>query len=74
MDPPTEPPTIMGQKLKRAEKLGIWYFHVWSESGNPSGLFADWNPNVEVLKRTASGIGRPLWVAKLGRCRGQSVK
>ncbi len=24
-----EPPTIMGQKLKRAEKLGIWYLHVW---------------------------------------------
>jgi hypothetical protein len=41
-----EPPTIMGQKLKRAEKLGIWYLHVWIWEANPSGLFADWNPRV----------------------------
>ena len=43
----TEPPTIMGQNLKRAESLGFWYLHVWSEKANPSGLFADWNPNVK---------------------------
>jgi hypothetical protein len=42
-----EPPTIMGQKLKRAEKLGIWYLHVWIWKPNPSGLFADWNPDVK---------------------------
>ncbi len=41
-----EPPTIMGQSLKRADSLGFWYLHVWSETVNPSGLFADWNPNV----------------------------
>jgi hypothetical protein len=43
----TEPPTIMGQPLKRADSLGFWYLHVWSETVNPSGLFADWNPNVK---------------------------
>lgn len=43
----SEPPTIMGQKLKRAPKLGIWYLHVWIWEPNPSGLFADWNPNVK---------------------------
>ncbi|MEO5821078.1 MAG: hypothetical protein ABIT71_11265 [Vicinamibacteraceae bacterium] len=43
----TEPPTIMGQSLKRADSLGFWYLHVWSETVNPSGLFADWNPNVK---------------------------
>ena len=43
----TEPPTIMGQNLKRAEGLGFWYLHVWSEKSNPSGIFADWNPNVK---------------------------
>ena len=43
----TEPPTIMGQNLKRAESLGFWYLHVWSEKANPSGLFADWNPTVK---------------------------
>jgi hypothetical protein len=42
-----EPPTIMGQKLKRAPSLGIWYLHVWIWKQNPSGLFADWNPNVK---------------------------
>jgi hypothetical protein len=42
-----EPPTIMGQSLKRADSLGFWYLHVWSETVNPSGLFADWNPNVK---------------------------
>jgi hypothetical protein len=43
----TEPPTIMGQNLKRADSLGFWYLHVWSEKANPSGIFADWNPNVK---------------------------
>jgi hypothetical protein len=42
-----EPPTIMGQKLKRAEKLGIWYLHVWIWEPSPSGVFADWNPRVK---------------------------
>jgi hypothetical protein len=41
-----EAPTIMGQKLKRADKLGIWYLHVWIWEPSPSGVFADWNPRV----------------------------
>jgi len=24
----------------------IWALHVWTEKHNPSGMFADWNPNV----------------------------
>jgi hypothetical protein len=43
----TEPPTIMGQNLKRADSLGIWYLHVWNWGYSPSGLFADWNPRVK---------------------------
>jgi hypothetical protein len=43
----TEPPTIMGQSLKKADSLGIWYLHVWNFEHNPSGLFADWNPKVK---------------------------
>jgi hypothetical protein len=43
----TEPPRIMGQALKRAERLGIWYLHVWTWEPSPSGLFADWNPRVK---------------------------
>jgi hypothetical protein len=42
-----EPPTIMGQKLKKAENLGIWYLHVWNWEPSPTGLFADWNPRVK---------------------------
>jgi hypothetical protein len=42
-----EPPTVMGQPLKRAPSLGIWYLHVWVWRENPKGLFEDWNPSVE---------------------------
>jgi hypothetical protein len=42
-----EPPTIMGQKLKRADRLGIWYLHVWIWEPSPPGIFADWNPRVK---------------------------
>ena len=43
----TEPPRIMGQALKRADSLGIWYLHVWTWEPSPSGIFADWNPRVK---------------------------
>ena len=43
----TEPPKVMGQSLKRADCLGIWYLHVWTWEPSPSGLFADWNPRVK---------------------------
>jgi hypothetical protein len=42
-----EPLTIMGQKLKPAPQLKIWYRHVWIWHENPSGLFADWHPQVK---------------------------
>ena len=42
-----EPPVVMGQQLKPAPALGIWYRHVWVWRENPSGLFADWNPLVK---------------------------
>lgn len=45
--PDEEPPTVMGQELKRADELQIWYLHVWVWTPNPSGLFADWNPDVK---------------------------
>jgi hypothetical protein len=44
-----EPPRIMGQALKKADPLGIWYLHVWTWKPSPSGLFADWNPDVKCL-------------------------
>ena len=42
-----EPPRIMGQELKRADGLQLWYLHVWVWKENGHGLFADWNPAVE---------------------------
>ncbi len=42
-----EAPTLMGQPLKRADQLGVWYLHAWIWEPNPSGLFADWNPRVK---------------------------
>jgi hypothetical protein len=42
----SDPPRVMGQALKRADRLGIWYLHVWTWEPSPSGLFADWNPRV----------------------------
>jgi hypothetical protein len=41
------PPTIMGQPLKKADKLGIYYLHVWIWKASPTGVFADWNPDVK---------------------------
>jgi hypothetical protein len=43
----SEPPTIMGQAMKRFERAGIWYLHVWVWEQSPSGIFADWNPRVK---------------------------
>ena len=42
-----DPPRVMGQAMKKAPALGIWYLHVWVWRANPKGLFADWNPRVE---------------------------
>ncbi|HEY0671716.1 MAG TPA: hypothetical protein VGD27_05590 [Longimicrobiales bacterium] len=42
-----EPPVLMGQQLKRADGLQLWYLHVWIWKNNVNGLFADWNPGVE---------------------------
>ncbi len=41
------PPIVMGQPMKRFERAGIWYLHVWIWEYSPSGLFADWNPRVK---------------------------
>jgi hypothetical protein len=42
----SEPPSILGQELKTAPGMEIWYLHVWVWRDNPNGLFADWNPSV----------------------------
>jgi len=42
-----EPPMVLGQELKPAPSLSLWYRHVWVWRENPSGMFADWNPLVK---------------------------
>jgi hypothetical protein len=39
-------PTIMGQPMKRFDRAGFYYLHVWIWEQSPSGIFADWNPRV----------------------------
>ncbi len=41
-----EPPMTLGQHYHQNPNLEIWALHVWTEKENPSGMFADWNPNV----------------------------
>jgi len=42
-----QPPVLMGQPLKRANGLGIFYLHAWIWKPSPTGVFADWNPDVK---------------------------
>ena len=46
----SEAPTVMGQPLKRFERGGFYYLHVWIWEQSPSGIFADWNPRVKCSK------------------------
>ena len=41
------PPEIMGQQLKPFDPGKFWYLHVWVWTDNPSGMFADWDPEVK---------------------------
>ncbi|MEX2641466.1 MAG: hypothetical protein WD266_12310 [Balneolales bacterium] len=42
----SEPPVLFGQQYHPDAGKQQWALHVWSEKENPSGIFADWNPNV----------------------------
>jgi len=40
------PPRILGQSLHPNDELGFYVLHAWLYEENPSGVFADWNPEV----------------------------
>lgn len=40
-----EPPELLGRQLT-LNSFGLWALHVWLWKRNPSGLYADWNPEV----------------------------
>lgn len=43
----TQPPVVFGQTLHVLNPVLNWYIeHAWIWTHNPSGLFADWNPEV----------------------------
>jgi len=39
-------PTVLGQTLHPNPELGLYVLHAWVYEENPSGVYADWNPNV----------------------------
>jgi hypothetical protein len=40
------PPVLFGQQFKQNDTFQLWGLHVWAWKNNPSGLYADWNPQV----------------------------
>jgi hypothetical protein len=40
------PPRAFGLNFKKNFVFNVWALHVWVWKNNPSGIFADWNPNV----------------------------
>ena len=46
------PPVLFGQKFKQNDTFQLWGLHVWAWKTNPSGLYADWNPQVNCSNTT----------------------
>ena len=42
------PPTLFGHEFHRNDTLGIWALHAWIWRGNPAGMHADYNRNVDM--------------------------
>ena len=40
------PPVLLGQEFT-LNAFDLWALHVWVWKRNPSGMYADWNPNVD---------------------------
>ena len=43
---PANPPQLFGMPFHENTALGVWVLHAWIWKKNPSGIFADYNPNV----------------------------
>ncbi len=46
LNDPADVPVLLGQKYTRHSFLPIFKLHIWLWQKNPSGTFADWNPDV----------------------------
>jgi hypothetical protein len=40
------PPVLFGQQFKKNDTFHLWALHAWVGRNNPSGTFADYNPDV----------------------------
>lgn len=40
-------PTLFGQSFLQNDAFELWGLHAWIWRNNPSGMFADWNPEVD---------------------------
>ncbi len=40
------PPVLFGRAFKQNDGFQLWALHAWVWKDNPSGIFADWNPQV----------------------------
>lgn len=46
------PPVLFGQQFKQNDTFELWGLHVWAWQSNSSGLYADWNPDVNCHNTT----------------------
>jgi hypothetical protein len=47
------PPVLFGREFKQNDVFQLWALHAWVWKDNPSGIFADWNPQVTCAHTTA---------------------
>jgi hypothetical protein len=75
----SEPPAFLGQALQYKTAVGrhsvdpYYALHVWLWGDNPSGMFADWNPEVTCPESASVDASSLRWVA-LGAAYGASRK
>jgi hypothetical protein len=43
-----EPPRLFGQSFHHNDALSLWALHAWIWRHNPLGMFADFNPRVDL--------------------------
>jgi hypothetical protein len=54
------PPELFGQQFKQVDAFQLWGLHAWVWKDNPSGMFADWNPNVTCDHAPATTTMSPM--------------
>jgi hypothetical protein len=50
--PNDTPPVLLGQPFTYLDSLQVWKLHAWIWQPNPSGMFADFNPDIQKCPTT----------------------